>query len=235
MEERQIIKNLQALKAIKPANDWKNGLKSELFGAEPPQENVFSRGFLPSFNFKLAPVAVILAAIVLVSGCLLFIQGKSPEVVQETQSPKPESYLVLIETKLDDIKSSEDIAEVTDMMKKAEKEIEKSADNLKETAITAQKVADISKKVDELEEQLGENAKDLADSADILASKTAEVLEQGIENTSQQIRTMVSNLIAEYEAKSLSNPQKDLLQQAKEYYNNQQFELALETILNIGK
>lgn len=234
MEERQIIKNLQALKAIEPKNDWKNTLKDELFGTGIPQENIFSRGFLPAF--RLAPIVVLLAVAVLISGLLLFIQEETPEVVvQYTQQPEPESYLVLIETKLNDIKSAEDIAEVTDMMKKAEKEIEKSVDNPRTTAETAQKVANISKKVDELEKQLGEDAKGLADSADVLASKTAEALEQGIENTNQQIKTMVSNLITEYEAKSLSNPQQELLQKAKEYYNNQQFELALETILNIGQ
>jgi ABC-type Fe3+-citrate transport system substrate-binding protein len=119
------------------------------------------------------------------------------------------------------------------MMKKAEKEIDESADNPKESAETAQKVANISKKVKEIEERLGEGAKSLRDSANVLTSKTAEILEQNIQNTNQEIKNMVADEINEYETKTLNNPQLELFNQAKKYYNNNQFELALEKLFEI--
>jgi hypothetical protein len=235
MEEHQIIKNLKTLRAIEPKNEWKNSFKSELFGLEAPRENNFFRGFLPSFNFKLAPVATFLAIMILFAGLLInFTKEESPETVQEIQkTQEPQSYLVLIETKLDGIKMPEDMFEVTDMMKKAEKEIDESADNPKESAETAQKVANISKKVKEIEERLGEGAKSLRDSANVLTSKTAEILEQNIQNTNQEIKNMVADEINEYETKTLNNPQLELFNQAKKYYNNNQFELALEKLFEI--
>jgi len=221
MEERQIIKNLKKFQGLTPEDSWKTGLKTQLFGDS--QENVLSRGFLP-FNFHPAPALIPIAAafIVVIVAFFGFVPVEEPVI--------EEDYFVLLETKLNEVDSAEDFENIVSMINQASESIsDRAAEDPKETART---VVSINKKVEEIEKDFGEQAKDLKDSAQILTAKTAEVLEKDIENTQKEL---AQGLISGYESVSLSNPQSDLLEKAKEYYNNQQFEMALETIFRIGQ
>jgi len=233
MEDKQIFNNLKGLREIKPENAWKQGLKSQLFDMEDSQKTVFSRGFLHfNFNLKglnfapaLIPIAVV--SIVLVGVLLSVNLNQGPGKTAEQAN-----YLVLLETRLDNINTAEDMQGLASMFEQASDSISDTEQTPEERANVAKVVTNINKKVEQLEKDFGEQTKDLKDSAQVLTVKASEALGQDIENVQEEL---VSNLIKSYELRTLSNPQLELLNQAKEYYNNEQFELAFEAILRISQ
>ena len=233
MEDKYIFNNLKGLREIKPENDWKQGLKSQLFDMEDSQKTVFSRGFL-SFNFNLKglnfapaliPIAVISIVLVGVLLSLNFNQGPGKTAEQA-------NYLVLLETRLDNINTVEDMQGLASMFEQASDSISDTEQTPEERANVAKVVTSINKKVEQLEKEFGEQTKDLKDSAQVLTVKVSEALGQDIEDVQEEL---VSSLIKSYESRTLSNPQLELLNQAKEYYNNERFELAFEAILRISQ
>jgi len=214
MEEKNILKQLKKFQGIEPNAKWETALKSRF----QPQETLYSRGILPFTMPKLAYIPATLI-IVILAGVLIF-----PALFPNNQiAEKPETYLVLIEEKLSQVSNGDDLAELVLMLDKASASISDAS----ETAEIVEKVVNINKKINELD--LGEDVKE---SAEVLASKTAELLGESIDDA---LSKLVSTLIQGYENMSLSNPQAEVFNQAKEYYNNKQFELALETILKIGE
>ena len=79
----------------------------------------------------------------------------------------------------------------------------------------------------------GAETKELEDANQVFATKAAEFfIKPDIENAQKELASSLINL---YESNTLNDSQIELLNQAKEYYNNEQFDLALETILIIGE
>ena len=236
MEDKQIFNNLKGLKAIKPENVWKQGLKAQLFDIEDSRTTAFSRGFLPfnfrfnlkGLNFAPALIPIALVSLVLFGGFMLLNIGQDPEKIAEQVN-----YFVLLETKLNEANTAEDMQGIVSMFEQASDSISDTVENPKQTAEQAVR---ITKKAQEKIEQMrdiGEETKDLEVANQVFASKAAEFfVKPDIENAQKEL---VANLIDYYESRTLSNPQLELLNQAKEYYNNQQFQLALETILKISE
>ena len=253
MQEDQIINKLKGLNHIKPSQSWKKDTISYIMASSQPQEKEFSRGFLSFFNFnfnlnsqRLAPVFVSLSlAIIIGSGFLLY-----PHIFrQSTDSPSTPTiisqvatndkakdntdYFVLAENKLNTIKDSKDVATVVDILSKAGDKIStisQSKDPVA-TAKAVKSVAIINRKINNIEkqntEEVGqEEIQKLKESGQALASLTSQILEDKINDTTAE-------LIKAYEHASLTPDQRTLFQQAKEDYNNKNFEKALEEILQI--
>jgi len=232
MEDKQIFNNLKGLREIKPENAWKQGLKSQLFDIEDSQRTLFSRGFLP-FNLKelklvpaLIPIAIV--SLVLVGVFLNFNTRQSPEKTAEQIN-----YFVLLEEKLDKVSTPEEFQEIVGIFKQASDSISDTVENPKETAEQAIR---ITKKAQDKIEQMKDSGKETADleiASQVFASKAAEFfVKPDIEDAQKEL---VANLIDAYKSRTLSNPQVELLNQAKEYYNNEQFDIAFETILKISE
>ena len=177
MEDKQIFNNLKGLRAIKPENAWKQGLKAQLFDIEDSQETTFSRGFLPfnlSFNFKelnlvpaLIPIAVI--SLVFVGALLLFNIGQGPGKTAEQIN-----YFVLLEAKLDEANTAEDMQGIVSMFAQASDSISDTVENPKETAEQAIRITQKAQdKIEEMRDS-GAETKDLEDANQVFASKAAE-------------------------------------------------------------
>jgi len=236
MEDKQIFNNLKGLRAIKPENAWKQGLKAQLFDIGDSQKTAFSRGFLPfnfHFNFKElnfvpALIPITLVSLVLVGGFILLNIGQGPEQITEQVN-----YLVLLELKLDETNTIEDVQVLTAMIGQASDSISDTVKNPKEIAEQAVRITQkVQDKIDEMKDS-GAETQDLEDANQVFATKAAEFyIKPDIEDAQKDL---ANNLINIYESNTLSDSQTKLLNQAKEYYNNQEFELALETILIIGE
>jgi len=236
MKDKQIFNNLKGLREIKPENAWKQGLKAQLFDIEDSQKTAFSRGFLPfNFHFNLkelnfvpALIPITLVCLVIIGGFMLLNIGQGPEQIAEQVN-----YLVLLETKLDESDTPEDIQVLTAMIGQASDSISDTVKNPKETAKQAVRITQkVQDKIDEMKDS-GVETQDLEIANQVFATKAAEFyIKPDIENAQKELANSLINI---YESNTLTDSQTELLNQAKEYYNNQEFEFALETILTIGK
>jgi len=235
MENKQIIAQLKALGGVKPEREWVEDTKSFILDSFQPEETAHSRGFLFSFQpARLIPIAIPAFIVMLVAAGItayLYLQtlnGNKVGVIPANDTPA--TYLVLAQTKLDSLKKPADIKEVADMLDKAASAIPSASKDPAETAKIVESVADINKKVGALsanEENVEEMA-ELKDKASVLSSKTAEALEENIQNTTKEL---VKNLINITESQTLSDEQAHLFSQAKADYNNGNYSQALEKIL----
>jgi len=241
MEERQIITKLKGFRQIKPCDDWKDATKAYIVGFEQPREKLFSGGFSMPFGqlfnpAKLAPI-LIPTIIVVLAGAGIFAhfylgssEGMSGDKgiagIQESSA----SYLVLAETKLEQLESPEDIKEVSDILEKVTDTISSEPKDSIERAKIVVLVANINKKVQELDsdEQGREDIEELKDKASTLTAVTTQVLEEDIESITGEL---VKNLIKMLGTRTLSEEQKELFKEAKLDYDNQEFGKALEKIL----
>ncbi len=250
MKEDQIINQLKGLNQIKPNSIWRKDTISYILDFDQPQEKEFSRGFLPFFDFgsivrgrKLAPAFISLTIAVIVgSGFLIYpyIKNSSNDSSTPTalnsnidngQGNDSTDYLVLATTKLNTIEDSKDVAAVVSMLDKAGDKISTISKDPTATAEAVKSVAIINKKIENIEKDKNSNVsqegiKQLKESSQTLTSLTSKVLEDKINSTTAE-------LIKTYEDVSLPPEQETLFQQAKEDYNNKNFEKALEEILQI--
>jgi len=236
MEDKQIFNNLKGLRTIKPENAWKQGLKAQLFDIEDSQKTAFSRGFLPfnllkELNFVPALIPITLVSLVLIGAFLLLNIGQGPGKTAEQVN-----YFVLLETKLDQVNTIEDMQGIVSMIGQASDSISDTSDTAKNPKEIAEQAIRITQKVQEKIDEMkdsGAETKELEDANQVFASKAAEFfIKPDIENAQKELASSLINL---YESNTLNDSQIELLNQAKEYYNNEQFDLALETILIIGE
>lgn len=238
MENKQIIAQLKGLRGIKPGREWVGSTKSFVLDNYNIQEMSPSRGFLFSFQpARLIPI-VIPAFVLMIVGAgitaLFYLQtidnNKTATLPTENTTA---TYLVLAQTKLDNLQKPEDIKEVVSMLEKATNGISSASKNPTETAKIVESMTMINKKVEELSAS-GENAEQIAelkDKASTLTTKTAETLENNIQDTTKEL---VKNLIEVTGAKTLTDKQLEIFNQAKIDYNNGNFSAALEKMLTLS-
>jgi hypothetical protein len=241
MEERQIIATLKELREVKPSDDWKEATRAYIVGFEHSREKVFSGGFSMPFGqlfnqAKFVPALIPILIVVLAgAGIFAHFYLGSPEGtpgdtgvagIQESSA----TYLVLAETKLEQIEGPEDIKEVTEILAKAADTISSEPSDPAERAKIVASVANINKKVQELDldEEGMKGIENLKDKASTLTAVTAHVLEENIKSITEEL---VESLIEMLETRTLSEEQEELFKEAKSDYNNQEFGKALEKIL----
>ncbi|MBU3964582.1 hypothetical protein KJ562_02590 [Patescibacteria group bacterium] len=235
MENKQIIAQLKALRAVSPEKEWVENTKSFVLNSFHSEETAHSRGFLFFFQpARLIPLAIpafivmIVAAGITAHFYLQTLNGNNITVIPTENTTA--TYLVLAQTKLDSLAKPGDIKEVADMLDKAVSGIQSASKDPIETDKIVKSIADINKKVEALgvNEENAEEIAELKDKASVLSSKTAEALEENIQNTTKEL---VKNLIDKTEDLTLTDKQAELFSQAKTDYNNENFSAALEKIL----
>lgn len=207
-----ILKDLSALKNIKPDKDWV--LSTKAFILEPEYTLEKSR----SFSFRLQPALAIpvLMFIIIGSGVGIHLTLQKPEL-----SYNSSTYLAMVEERLVSSMADEAIQEVGVMLDKATDKLSKTNDPA-ESAVIVEQISNINKKVAELE------IEELMEKAQVLTSVASQTIENKIENTTQ---ALVENLIKVLEIQELTGEDQELFTQAKIDYNSKNYNKALETIL----
>ena len=217
MHNKELSKNLGALKSIRPDNDWVLSTKAFILEPEHTFEKNISRGFL----FRLQPaLAIPILVFVIVGssfGLHLTVQNMNSEIAY-----KPATYLAMVEEKLNQVINTEEIAEISDMLDKATDKLAAATQDPAQTAVIVEHISTINRRVDELE------IPELQEKTAVLTSIASESIGNEIENTTQ---ALVENLIRMLETRELSDRQTELFTQANIDYNNKNYNKALETIL----
>jgi hypothetical protein len=241
MDEAQIVQKIQELKEIKPRKEWVVSTKSQILGeARQP----IWRVFIPQPEFRLQPALVIpFIILLLIGGSLLGLLKNSDHPVISLNPnfsvQNPEFYLNLAEAKLDEVKkiAQEDqdekilqtIQETSVIIKKAAESLPVESKNAAETEKIVKKVASINKKMREVQETLGTKVGE--EEVKTLTEKTAQLLENSIENTTAKL---VESLITATERSSLTEAQRELFEEAKIDYQEGRYQEALEKLLELS-
>lgn len=233
MIEAEIIKKLQGLKEIKPNRNWVSLTKSQILGVEKPTLN-------PFLIFKPAYAGLVVVFILFgvfgvaqssLPGDLLFPIKKITEkgrAVFISEAEKPNFQLKLTSERLDDLSKiaqanqverlSFALKEFSATKAEAEKEVSNSIKNKSEEE--AVKIAKkVALEIKEINEKEGE----------VLASLGLEPTKEGAGESTA--KTIVGILINDAAHSSLTEEQEDDLAKIIEYYENNNYQGALELYL----
>ena len=230
MNEQEIIAKLRVLEKIKPRRDWTKNTLREITG---------QKTYLVNFDFLKTPafsLAMLMVALVALSWLGLFNQPKSNNFetpVSEIAKNDVYDYNYYLEKAskvLEKAKTIDQTNEKSQAVKEAKKALEKAVEKLPSCPKNPKESGEIVKKVKTIKENLaalGEEAKELAKPTKQLEEKTKEMIEREI------YRIKVEAELAMLENRSLTDQQKELLEEAKKDYNNQDYLSALEKILQL--
>lgn len=260
MEERQIIHNLKALQGIKPEKAWKQALKARILDNSSNQNpgKVFSWGFLPSWALKPSPIFVsgILAVLVITGTFILFATpSQTPEPadnlavndiivsdldtgVSTVPSSKIEEMLVIVRGVNELSRQAKELEKTADTPEKRqnlailEKQINELANEAVRATIQATRESTSKEKETVEQEDLSVEISGIDNDIEtetVTTTETDAIIETKPANN-QEIKLVVETLIEIMQDRSLTEKQEDLLNQAKEYYNNEDYESALEAV-----
>ncbi|RLF34025.1 MAG: hypothetical protein DRN07_00980 [Thermoplasmata archaeon] len=230
MNEQEIIAKLRVLEEIKPRRDWMKNTLRDITG---------QRTYLVNFNFLKTPAfsfAILMIVLVALSWLGLFNQPKSDDFktavleIAENDVYDYNYYLEKASKVLEKAKTIDQTDKKSQVVKEAKEALEKAVEKLpshpknpKESGKIVEKVKVIKKNL----AALGEEAKELTKPTKQLEEKTKEMIENEI------YRIKVEAELAMLENRTLTDEQKELLKEAKNDYNNQDYLSALEKILQL--
>jgi len=244
MTEAEVIKKIQELKQIRPRKDWVFLTKSQILPKEPKRSfgsflEVFPR-FFSQFQYK--PVLVTVTVLGVLIGLFGFAQNSLPgdwlypikkvsergQVVFVSQEKLPKYNLDIANKRLEELNK---IAE-TNQVKKLAPAIEEVEVSQKEAV---KSVAKITQPEQALE--VGKAIEELKENTEIIKSygvvvNDMEELEEKYQNI---IKTIVEREINDLETRSLSEQQKELFEEVKTYYNEENYQEALIKILELSR
>ena len=238
MTEKELIQQLKELREIKPRKDWVVLTKSQILGDEKQPFFVFSL-FFPS-RLAWAPLLGLLVMVGLfgfaqytVPGDFLFSVKKITETVQvgiSSAEEKPKIRLQLANKRLEELSQIAQRNEVNNLGPA----IEEFQANISE-AVHDLTVMDISvtssdpmvlKELADETEKLAENKEKVERVLGTAVGDTEE-----LENILTQLeKKTAAYLIEDLQARALSEKDRDLLEQAKEYFKSGEYSLALEKL-----
>ena len=238
MTEKELIQQLKELREIKPRKDWVVLTKSQILGDEKQPFFVFSL-FFPS-RLAWAPLLGLLVMVGLfgfaqytVPGDFLFSVKKITETVQvgiSSAEEKPKIRLQLANKRLEELSQIAQRNEVNNLGPA----IEEFQANISE-AVHDLTVMDISvtssdpmvlKELADETEKLAENKKKVERVLGTAVGDTEE-----LENILTQLeKKTAAYLIEDLQARALSEKDRDLLEQAKGYFESGEYSLALEKL-----
>jgi hypothetical protein len=234
MTEKEVIEKIKVLKQIKPEKNWVFLTKEKILGKEP----LFFPFLKPAFatlsvaKRTLSVSAGLLFILILFGLSFTSLPGQpfylikklaeKGETVFAPEEEKPKLELELANKKLEELSK---IAQKNDTKKLAP-----AIDEAKESVAKASKNLVKSKKVN----------KEIVQKALELESKKQEVekvLGTKITESENENPTMfvAKYLIESLENKSLNENQKEVLEKAKEFFENQDFAKVLELLLPISQ
>lgn len=238
MTEKELVKKIQKLKEIEPRKDWVLLTKSRILGEEPEvgqKEILTSLGRFFHFQFALKPAFVIPMALILIGGAIFYFSNlrdlRIAQVEYEQELAQLEnlnSAFVRLQENISRTKEDLDKAEIKDPKTVLEigKSIESTAKAGKEVLAETKKIVEATtseKIVSEPQEQ-------------VLASITeTEKALKDLENSyKQKVKETLEYLIEEVEHWALGEIDQEKFEEAKEDYQNKDYNQALEKILFLG-
>ena len=229
--EKELIRQLKALRDIKPSEDWVSFTRRNIIGESSPKTYFY---FKPAFTLSLLGILIISSFSFAVAqnslpGDRLYSLKRVTERVRLALAPsneKPRIQLELTTKRLNELKQ---IAK-ENKIEKLNSAIAEVNQTIPETAKTIQKIVKEKKNI--------ENVKEIVKKVDEIEKTKKEVQALGIvvkgdelEKTSQELRKeLVESELKDLEDRSLTENQKNLLEKAKEYYQKEDYSEALETI-----
>ncbi len=227
---KDLKKQFDQLKMIEPEREWKKNVKNEILGPR----KAFSFDFLPQFDFKNVPTRVLWAApagvFLIVFSVFFYNQYFHYPVEVEDDLTR----LQMVSERLREEKM--EIAERTTLITStyeprdflaAREEIEKTVEKAKTISqVTEEIVKKSSQEEDSFQESLAMRQ---------AAEEVEEEAEKMKETYLNRQKEMAEQLIADLEETSLSEEQSRSLKEAKILYNEERFDQAIETCLQIGQ
>jgi len=232
MTEKELIKNIQRLRQIKPEKDWVALTKSQILGEDPNNKRGFE--LFPFFKPVYAGIfsLLILFGLFEVSrsslpGDPLYLLKRAVEktrTVFVSNENKPKLDLELANRRLEELK---EIAQTNQVKKLApainefHSDISKAAKNLKKIEVSTSS-PEVMKEIVDQTKKLKENKE-----------KVERILATKIETKEYDVALsgLVNNLIRDLEKRTLTHQEEDILKQMKELYNEKKYSQALELYL----
>ena len=233
MTEKELIRQLKALRDIKPNKDWVVFARKEIIGEEKPRYQFFLK---PAFALSILGI-FILSSFALAQNSLpgdtLYPLKKITERARlslASQNEKPKIQLELTAERLRELKQ---IAK-ENKIGKLKPAIAEVNQTIPETAKTIQKIVK--------EKQNIKNVREIVKKVDEIEKTKKEVQALGIvvgddslEKSSQELRKeLVEEELKDLENRSLTADQENLLKKAQEYYQEENYSKALETIFYLS-
>jgi len=210
MQEKDLIRQLKAMREIKPRKDWVALTKSQILQEEAPEKRVAFK--FPAFNWKWAFAPAM--AVLLIVGFLAFTRVSPEEQPMIVQDPEPTEEPV-------QIAEEPEIDKVAEMVRQTD-QLVASLGQLTETI----------KKTPGLVEVAAEDVARVEEEAAKLGQLLA-VLQHEEEPAETDLEKQVEYLIADLEARTLNEEQQEILESAKADYEAGDFDKAIEKLLEI--
>ncbi len=219
--EKEIIKKIKLLKQIKPEKKWVFLTKEKILGKEP----LFFPFLKPAFAGLLFVLILFGLSFTSLPGEPFYLIKKLAERGQTVFIPdeqKPKLELELANKRLEELSK---IAEKNDVKKLAP-----AINEAKESVAQATKNLVKSKKVDkEIVQKTLQLEKKKQEVEKVLGTKITE------EETENPTKLVAKYLMEDLENRTLTEEQKQILEKAKEYFENGDFAKVLELLLTIGQ
>ncbi|MCK4454186.1 hypothetical protein KAU51_02470 [Candidatus Parcubacteria bacterium] len=251
MTEKEVIRKIKELQQIKPRKDWviltKAKILSEPLISEKQASVTIGERFLEAFSifrFRpfLKPALATAVCFCFLIGVFSFAQNALPgdllysvkkiseqaKVSLASETEKPKVQLELTQKKLDELTK---IAEenrgknLASAVQEVEKVMRETAESLKKVAIV-ENDGEIAKEIKEKVEAI-EKQKETVE--EILATKIDS--EEYDESINSYYKTLVEREIKELEDRALNSEQEELLKEAKELFDDENYQEALAKIL----
>jgi hypothetical protein len=217
--EKELIEKIRLLKKIKPEKEWVLLTKEKILGKEI--------SFFPILNLRFAKVLFILLILFLASFSFLnknfsyFINKLKANTTLLSEEEKTKLELELANKILEELSKfakSEEIKKLEPSIKETKETVAKATKNL----IKSKKLnKEIAKKTLELEKRKQEVEKVLG----------AKISDEEIENST---KTFIKDWMDYLETRSLNEEQKQILEEAKKYFENENLTKVLELLLLIN-
>jgi len=218
--EREVIEKIKILKQIKPEKKWVFLTKEKILGKTP-----FFPFLKPAFAGLLFILIILGLSLTSLPGEPFYFIKKIVErgqTVFVSENEKPKLELKLANKRLEELSK---IAERNDVKKLAP-----AINETKESVAQATKNLVKSKKIDkEIVKKTLELEKKKQEVEKVLGTKITE------EETENPAKLVAKYLIEDFEKRTLSEDQKQVLEKAKEYFENGDYAKVLELLLTIGQ
>jgi len=236
MQERDVIRQLNSLKAIKPTKEWVFLTRQKILGKEE-EKKTFGFFLKPALAFSV--VALVLTSSFVMAqnslpGDTLYSLKKISERARLTFAPedeKPKIQLELTSERLNELKTiakENKIDKLPSAIKEVKQAIPQATKSLKNIAKEDKSVKDmkeIVKKVDEVEKTKKE-----IETLGIIVGANGE-----LQKTSQELRKeIISREFKDLSDESLTDSQRKLLEEAENYFKEGNYSKALETIFYLS-
>lgn len=230
--EAELIKKIQGLKAIKPGKNWVILTKKQILGEEfSPENSPKSLPFWGLFQYKYALASLLV--ILILGGTFAFAQKALPgdflytfkKVAEKTrlslvsEEERPNLQLEYANERLEslvEVVEANQVRKLAPIIEEYQANVSEAAKSL--TKVKKLDVREIVQKTKEIEEN-----KQKIEALGVIVGETEE-----LDNALAQI---VESQIEDLEKRSLSETQEELLEKAKEDYQEGNYSQALEKIL----